>query len=111
MIETFKSYFIKLEKLSDDELDRSAQPLVKSENKTVAKLIAHLAEMSERKTALKLGYKSLYDYAARGLNLSEGAVPARIHVANVSRRFPQLLSALAERCISLTVACLLAPHS
>ena len=41
--------------------------------------------MSARKTALVLGYKSLYDYAARRLNLSEGAVPARIHVANVSR--------------------------
>ncbi len=110
MIEKFKSYFTKLERLSHDELDRSAQTLVKSENRSVAKLIAHLAEMSERKTALELGYKSLYDYAARRLNLSEGAVPARIHVTNVSRRFPQLLAALAESRISLTVACLLAPH-
>ncbi|TDI48157.1 MAG: hypothetical protein E2P02_01590 [Acidobacteria bacterium] len=42
--------------------------------------------------------------------MSEGAVPARIHVANVSRRFPQLLVALAGRRISLTVAALLAPH-
>ena len=110
MIEKFKSYFTKLESLSDDELDRSAQTLVKAENVTVAKLIAHLAEMSARKTALVLGYKSLYDYAARRLNVSEGAVSARIHVANVSRRFPQLLAALAESRISLTVACLLAPH-
>ena len=110
MIEKFKSYFTKLERLSDDELDRSAQTLVKTENTTVAKLIAHLAEMSARKAALELGYKSLYDYAARRLNLSEGAVPARIHVANVSRRFPQLLAALAESRIGLTVACLLAPH-
>ena len=37
-------------------------------------------------------------------------MPARIHVANVSRRFPQLLVALAESRISLTVAALLAPH-
>ena len=66
--------------------------------------------MSTRKTALALGYKSLYDYAIRRLNLSEGAVPARIHVANVARRFPQLLVALAESRISLTVAALLAPH-
>ena len=70
------------------------------ENRTIAKLIAHLAEMSSRKTALKLGYKSLYEYCITGLNLSEGAVPARIHVANVSRRFPQLLIALAESRIS-----------
>ena len=66
--------------------------------------------MSTRKTALALGYKSLYEYAIRRLNLSEGAVPARIHVANVSRRFPQILVALAESRISLTVAALLAPH-
>ena len=73
-------------------------------------MIAHLAEMSERKTALRLGYRSLYDYCARRLNLSEGAVPARVQVANVCRRFPQLLAALAESRVSLTVAGLLAPH-
>ncbi|TDI36592.1 MAG: hypothetical protein E2P02_24815 [Acidobacteria bacterium] len=62
------------------------------------------------KTALELGYKSLYDYCIKHLNLSEGAVPARIHVANVLRRFPQLLVALSESRVSLTVAALLAPH-
>ncbi|TDI45834.1 MAG: hypothetical protein E2P02_06380 [Acidobacteria bacterium] len=110
MIEQFTSYSTKLERLSNDELHRSAEKLVLGENTTLAKLIAHLAEMSSRKTALKLGYKSLYEYCITGLNLSEGAVPTRIHVANVSRRFPQLLVALAESRISLTVAALLAPH-
>ena len=110
MIEQFKSYFMKLERLSNAELDRSAEKLVVAENGNIAKLIAHIAEMSSRKTALELGYKNLYDYCVRRLNLSEGAVPARIHVSNVARRFPQLLVALAERRISLTVAGLLAPH-
>ncbi len=109
MFEQFKSYFAKLERLSD-ELNHSAEKLVTAENGSVAKLIAHIAEMSARKTALELGYKSLYDYCIRGLNISEGAVPARIQVANVARRFPQLLVALAERRISLTVAGLLARH-
>ncbi len=110
MIDQFTSYSTKLERLSNDELHHSAEKLVLTENRTIAKLIAHLAEMSSRKTALVLGYKSLYEYCITGLNLSEGAVPARIHVANVSRRFPQLLIALAESRISLTVAALLAPH-
>ena len=110
MIDQFTRYFTKLEQLSSDELVRSAEKLVFSENATIAKLIAHLAEMSSRKTALKLGYKSLFDYCIKRLNLSEGAVPARIHVANVSRRFPQLLVALTKSHISLTVAALLAPH-
>jgi len=84
MIEQFTSYFTKLEQLSGDELLRSAEKLVVSENTAIAKLIAHLAEMASRKTALKLGYKSLFDYCISSLNLSEGAVPARIHVANVA---------------------------
>ncbi len=110
MIEQFKGYFAKLERLSSDELDRSAEKLVVAENGNIAKLIAHIAEMSDRKAVLELGYKNMFDYCVRRLNLSEGAVPARIHVANVSRRFPQLLVALAENRISLTVASLLAAH-
>jgi hypothetical protein len=102
MLKQFRSYFTKLESLSITELDRSAEKLVFAENQNVAKLIAHIAEMSARKAALELGYKNLFDYCVRRLNLSEGAVPARIHVANVSRRFPQLLVALAENRISLT---------
>ena len=96
--------------MSSAELDRSAEKLVVAENGNIAKLIAHIAEMSARKAALELGYKNLFDYCVRRLNLSEGAVPARIHVANVSRRFPQLLVAFAENRISLTVASLLAAH-
>ena len=110
MVDRFKSYFTKLEALNDAELDRSAERLVSSENRSVAGLIAHLAEMSTRKTALKLGYKNLFDYCSRRLNLSEGAIPARVHVAKVCRRFPQILVALAEGRVSLTVAALIAPH-
>ena len=110
MIEKFKSYFAKLERLSLAELDRSAEKLVVAEHGNTARLIAHIAEMSSRKAALELGYENLFDYCHRRLNLSEGAVPARIHVANVSRKLPELLAALAENRISLTVASLLAPH-
>jgi len=42
--------------------------------------------------------------------VSEGAVAMRIQIANVSRRFPQVLAALAENRITLSVAALLAPH-
>jgi hypothetical protein len=44
------------------------------------------------------------------LNLSEGSVAMRIQVANVTKRYPQLLVALADNRISLTVAARLAPH-
>lgn len=110
MIEKFQTYFQTLEGLSTEALDRSAEKLVRAEKRNVALVIAHIAEMSRRKGALERGYKSLFDYAVRRLNLSEGSVALRIQVANVSRRFPQLLVALAENRLSLTVAGLLAPH-
>src|SRR3990172_1274126 len=97
MIERFRTYFETLEGLSTEELDQSAEKLVR-------------AEMSRRKGALERGYKNVFDYAVRRLNLSEGSVALRLQVANVSRRVPQLLAALAENRMSLTVAGLLAPH-
>jgi hypothetical protein len=110
MIERFKTYIETLEGLSTEALDESVVKLVRGENRNTALVIAHLAEMSRRKGALERGYKNLFDYAMRRLNLSEGSVALRLQVANVSRRFPQLLAAIAENRLSLTVAGLLAPH-
>lgn len=108
MLERFKQYFAKLERMSCTELDRSAEKLVEAGKQSTAKLIAHLAEMSRRKAALELGYKHLYDYCLTRLRLSEGSIPLRVQVANAARRYPQLLVALSENRISLTVAGFLA---
>ncbi|MGH9321140.1 MAG: hypothetical protein ACRD21_12070 [Vicinamibacteria bacterium] len=110
MIEKFRTYVETLEGLSTEELDRSVEKLVRAEKRNVALVIAHIAEMSRRKGALERGFRNLFDYCVRRLNLSEGSVALRLQVANVSRRFPQLLVALAENRVSLTVAGLLAPH-
>jgi len=109
MIERFKTYFKRLEGLSTEELDRSAEILVRAEKRNAALVIAHIAEMSRRKGQLERGYCNLFEYCTRRLHLSEGSVALRIQVANVSRRFPQILVALAENRMSLTVAGLLAP--
>ncbi len=66
--------------------------------------------MAERNAAIERGYKNLFDYCMRRLGLSEGSVALRIQVANVARRFPQILVALAEGRLSLSVAGRLAPH-
>ena len=76
-----EAYFAKLKALSTEELARSAEELVEAERRNVAALIAHLAEMSERKAHLELGYTSLFDYCVRHLRLSEGSVWSRIQVA------------------------------
>ena len=110
MIEKIKAYFETLDGLSAKELDQSAEKLVRAEKRNVALLIAHIAEMSRRKADLECGYKNIFHYCVTRLNLSEGSVAMRLQVANVSRRFPQILVALAENRISLTVAGRLAPH-
>jgi len=109
MIDKVKTYFERLEGLSTEELDRSVEELVRVEKRNVARVIAHIAEMSRRRGYLERGYKNLFEYCTRRLNLSEGSVALRIQVANVSRRFPQILVALADNRMSLTVAGLLAP--
>ena len=109
MIERFKTYFETLEGLSTEELDHSAQKLVRAEKRNAALVIAHIAEISRRKGHLECGYKNLFEYCTRRLHLSEGSVALRIQVANVSRRFPQILVVLAKNRMSLTVAGLLAP--
>ena len=109
MIEKITRYFETLEGLSTEELDRSVDKLVRDEKRSVALVIMHIAEMSRRKGHLERGYKNLFDYCTRRLNLSEGSVARRIQVSNVVRRFPQILAVLAENRMSLTVAGLLAP--
>ena len=109
MIEKIARYFETLEGLSTEQLDRSVEKLVRAEKRNVALVIMHIAEMSRRKGHLERGYKNLFDYCTRRLNLSEGSVARRIQVANVVRRFPQILVVLSENRMSLTVAGLLAP--
>ena len=109
MMEKMKTYFETLERLSTEELDRATEKLVCAEKRNMALVIAHIAEMSRRKGHLERGYKNLFEYCTRRLNLSEGSVAKRIQVANVCRRFPQILVALAENRMSLSVAGHLAP--
>ena len=110
MVNEFKATFETLEGLSTKQLELSTENLARAEKRHVALLIAHIAEMSRRKAALECGYKNLFAYCVSRLKLSEGSVALRLQVANVSRRFPQLLVALAENRMSLTVAGHLAPH-
>jgi len=110
MKERVATYFDALERLSTDELDRSTKNLVLREKKNLACVIAHLAEIAKRKVHLECGYKNLFEYCVRRLNLSEGSVYRRIQVAKVCRDFPQVLVHLGAGRVSLTVASLLAPH-
>ncbi len=96
--------------LSGEELDAEAVRLVGVEKRHVALLIRHLAEIGRRKVYAALGYAGLFAYCLERLGLSESESGLRIQVANVCRRFPCVLEAIAGTRMTLTVAAKLAPH-
>jgi len=104
------TYIKQISRLSNKQLVAGTKSLNSDERRAKVKLIAHLAEISERRLHLELGYKSLFDYCTRGLNISEGSVWHRIQVANICRRFPAVLTGLADGRLSLTVAGKISPH-
>ncbi len=106
----FARYARRLESLSITELSQGAEKLVSSERRYTAALIAHLAEISRRKGHLELGYKSLFDYCRIHLGLGKGSVWSRTQLANVSRRFPQVLEYLVAGKVSLSSLGVLAAH-
>ena len=77
-----------LRSLTGTELDDHAYRLVMLERGNQAKLIAHLAEIDERKLYAGLGYSSLFDYYVKRLRLSRGTTFLRTQVARLCRRFP-----------------------
>ena len=76
----------------------------------MARIIAHISEISRREANILLSYGSLFEYCVKRLGLSEGSVSRRIQVARVCRRFPRILGALYEGALTLTTASLIAPH-
>ena len=48
MCENVQAYFVMLENLSSQELDRSAQALAAHEKHDIARFVAHIAEIGSR---------------------------------------------------------------
>ena len=106
----FKKYLDELASLPERELQQSTEKLFVVERQHMARVIAHLAEISRRKLYLELGHSSLFDYCTQRLGLAEGPAYLRMQVARCCRRFPQILDALAKNELCLTVAGRIAPH-
>ncbi len=96
--------------LTDQELLAATTHAVANERRTTAELLALLAELDMRKLYLGAGYSSLFTYCTQMLYLSEPAAYSRITAARVARRFPLLLTQIADGDITLTTVSLLASH-
>ena len=74
MLEHMKAYVAGLEKLTNEELDRSAVKTTVDEKDHTARTIAHIAEIGRRGAYQELGYPNLFSFCVQRLNLSEGSV-------------------------------------
>ena len=74
------------------------------------RLVAHIAEVDERRLYAREAAPSMFAYCTEVLHLSEAEAYLRIAVARASRVHPGLLSLLADGSLHLTGIALLAPH-
>jgi hypothetical protein len=99
-----------LSHLSDRALLSDLKALVIRDRATTAELLAHIAEVDERRLYAPAGFPSMHAYCVGELALSEDATSKRIHAARAAREFPALFQAVADGRLHLTGLCLLAPH-
>ncbi len=103
-----KSY--SLSHLADHILLRDLATLVCQDRATTAALLAHVAEVDERKLYLPEAYPSMFLYCVRELRMSEDVALRRIGVARKAREFPAIFPALADGRLNMTAVLLLTPH-
>ncbi|HEY2409553.1 MAG TPA: HNH endonuclease signature motif containing protein [Polyangiaceae bacterium] len=96
--------------LRNNELLSALSALVQRGNQLTAELLAHLAELDQRRLHLELGFPSLFAYCTESLHLSEPAAGRRIAAARVCRRFPDVFALVARGELHLSALCALAPH-
>jgi hypothetical protein len=99
-----------LKHLSDEELIARLKVLVRQDCELTAELVAHLAEVDERKLYLDRACSCMYIYCRDRLGMSDGMAYKRIQAARTSHEFPAVIEMLASGELYLCGVCLLAPH-
>ncbi len=98
-----------LKSLSDDELLRGLSELLQKSRRVEAELIAHLAEVDERRLYARQA-SSMFVYCTEVLHLAEHEAYLRIKAARASREHPVLLEMLADGRLHLSGIVILRPH-
>lgn len=96
-----------LSDVSNNELLAALKSFAGVERQALAKIIAYLAEVEERRLHLELACSSMFDFCTRRLGLSEGEAFRRLTAARLVRRLPTLLDAIASGRIHLSSVVLL----
>jgi hypothetical protein len=96
--------------LGNDELLAALSGLVRREHDLMSDLLAHLAELDERRLYLELGFSSLFAYCTEVLGFCKSAAGRRIAVARVCGKYPEAFARVARGELQLSVLSLLAQH-
>jgi hypothetical protein len=96
-----------LQAVPDDELLRRLSDLVGQSRRVEADLIAHIAEVDERRLFARQAFPSMFAYCTEALHLSEADAYRRITVARAGRKHPELLEALRDGRVHLSGLALL----
>ncbi len=99
-----------LQSLSDDELLRRLADLLRQSCRVESDLVAHIAEVDERRLYAREASPSMFAYCTEVLHLSEAEAYLRIAAARASREHPPLLAMLGDGRLHLTGIAKLAPH-
>jgi 5-methylcytosine-specific restriction endonuclease McrA len=96
--------------LSDDDLLRGLSRLLSQSRRVESDLVAHIAEVDERRLWARQAFPSMFAYCTGALRLSESEAYLRIAVGRASRAHPPILGMLTEGGAHLSGIALLAPH-
>src|SRR5690349_20780102 len=96
--------------LSNDEILAQLTSIRSEGNRLLARLIAVLIEVEDRRIHLELAYSSMFDFCMRKLGMSEGEAFRRLTAARLAKRFPQLLERIERGELHLSALQLLAKH-
>jgi hypothetical protein len=99
-----------LRQLPDDELLRRTTELVGRSRRTEAEIVAHIAEVDERRLFARSASPSMFAYCIEVLRFSEAEAYLRIAAARAARAHPTLLDMLADGRLHLSSVARIAPH-
>src|SRR5271166_1417994 len=98
---------MKLADLSDAQLLESLKMVCGQGRVLLARLLAHLIEVEERRLHLESACPSMFQFCVRRLGMSEDEACRRIHIARLARRFPDLLVRIERGDLTLSTIALL----
>jgi hypothetical protein len=98
---------MKLTDLSDAQLLESLTSLVGQGRVVLARLLAHLVEVEERRLHLEAACPSMFRFCVLRLGMSEDEACRRIHAARLVHRFPGLLVRIERGELTLSTLALL----